>query len=67
MGEFADEEGHQYIVLVNRNLVSGVIVSINLVDKFSKIEQMSPYSGEMRPFENGESLAPGAGVLLAIK
>lgn len=68
IGEFADDQDHKYLMLVNKSLASPVGVNLRLVDKSSKLQKISPYSGQMRPFdlENGESLDPGAGMLLAI-
>ena len=68
IGEFADDQGHEYLMLVNKNLVSAVAVNLRLVDEGSKLERISPYSGLRQPFdsENGDSLAPGGGVLLVI-
>lgn len=69
MGEFADDQGHRFLMVVNRNLAAGVTVGLHLVDKDRKLKRVSPYSGESRAFdlENGESLGPGGGMLLAIE
>jgi hypothetical protein len=69
IGEFADDKGREYLMLVNKNLVSMLAVNLRLVDEDSKLERISPYSGQRQPFdlENGDSLPPGAGMLLAIE
>ena len=69
VGEFADDEGKKFLMLVNRNLTAAVQVRIKLVDGDSKLERLSPFSGEMEPVdpESGLLLASGGGALLAIK
>ncbi len=68
IGEFADDQGHQFLMAVNKNLGAAVTVNLRLVERDHKLERFSPYSGQKRPFdsENGESLDAGGGMLLAI-
>ena len=69
MGEFADDQGRQFLMLVNRSLTSMLDVKFTLVDKTRKLQKMSPFSGQWQGFDaaTGETLAPGAGALVAIQ
>ncbi|HTQ56310.1 MAG TPA: hypothetical protein VMI94_17700 [Bryobacteraceae bacterium] len=68
VGEFADDTGQQYVMIVNKDLKNSFQFHLHLVQENAKLMRISPYSGREEPFA-GEMdwLAPGAGVLLRIE
>jgi len=67
VGEFEDEQGRPYLLLVNRDLGNSVRFALNLKQPGGKLFRVSPYSG-VEEFLGREMdwLAPGAGILLRI-
>ena len=67
-GEFEDEQGRPYLMLVNKDLAHSFRFRIQLKQESRKLLRISPYSGREEPFE-GEMdwLAPGAGVLFRVE
>jgi hypothetical protein len=68
VGEFADEAGRPYLMVVNKDLNNSFQFHLHLLKENVKLIRISPYSGREEPF-GGEMdwLAPGAGVLLRIE
>ena len=67
IGEFADEQGRPYFLLVNKDLNNSFQVKVRLRKAGGKLWQVSQYSGKEEAFGGEmEWLAPGAGVLFRI-
>ena len=68
IGEFQDDHGHSFLMIVNKSLQYSIRYAIDLKDKDQHLVLVSPYTGQLIGF-SGEMnwLAPGAGALLAIK
>jgi hypothetical protein len=68
IGEFEDERGRPYFMLVNKDLNNSFQFKIRLRRPEGKLWQVSQYSGKEEAF-GGEMdwLAPGAGVLFRIE
>ena len=68
IGEFRDDEGHPFLMIVNKSLEYSIRYAIDLRDDNQHLVLISPYTGQPVAF-TGEMnwLAPGAGALLEIK
>ncbi len=68
VGEFADDAGHPYVMVVNKDLNNSFQFHVHLVNEHARLWRISPYSGKEEAF-GGEMdwLAPGAGILLRIE
>jgi len=67
VGEFADETGRPYLMLVNKDLAHSFQYRIEL-RKPGKLVHVSPYSGQEEPFgREMDWVAPGAGHLFRIE
>lgn len=68
LGEFEDQHGAPYFVLVNEDLNRSMNFQLKLRISGAKIERISPYSGKPQPLDRSmEWLAPGAGVLMRVE
>jgi len=68
VGEFADEQGRPYFMLVNKDLNNSFRFKVVLKEKGRKLRRVSPYSGAEEAFgREMDWLAPGAGVLLRVE
>ncbi len=68
IGEFEDEQGRPYFMLVNKDLNNSFQVKVHLRKAAAKLWQISQYTGKEEAF-SGEMqwLAPGQGVLFRIE
>jgi hypothetical protein len=67
-GEFVDDQNLSWLMVVNRELAASAPIQIVLKDKTKSLSRISPYSGKPIPTSQGvEWIAPGAGVLFAVK
>jgi hypothetical protein len=67
VGEFASQDGNDYVMLVNCSLAYSVRYELNTVKTYQKIEKFSPIDGLPTPTDfkkHGEWILPGHGVLL---
>ena len=68
VGEFADDQGRPYFMLVNKDLNNSFRYRIDLKAAGKKLIHVSPYSGEEEPFgREMDWVAPGAGHLFRIE
>ena len=68
IGEFADEEGRRYLMLVNKDLHNSFRYKIRLKEPFKALIHVSPYSGQEEGFGyEMDWIAPGAGHLFRVK
>jgi hypothetical protein len=68
-GEFVhDGDGSHYVMIVNKDVTHSAVVNLQLrTPPKGAVQMVSPYSGQLTPFEGEQVwLAPGAGVLLKI-
>lgn len=66
VGEFTHDDGSRYLMIVNKSFHDSARCAPKLRTA-AKLEQVSPYSGRLQPFEGeGIWLAPGQGALLKI-
>jgi hypothetical protein len=68
VGEFTHRDGSRYVMIVNKDFAKSRPCSPQFRKPPHRIQQVSPYSGALTPFE-GEYvwLAPGAGALLKVE
>jgi hypothetical protein len=67
VGDFTHEDGTRYVMIVNRDFTQSVYCSPQFREAGSKVEQVSPYSGQLTPFSGEYAwLAPGQGALLKL-
>jgi hypothetical protein len=67
-GEFTDDQGRPYLMLVNRDLRNSFQYKISLRKPGAKLIHISPYSGREEPFgREMDWVAPGAGHLFRIE
>jgi hypothetical protein len=68
VGEFEDDRGRSYLMLVNKDLTHSFLFRLELKQTGRKLFRVSPYTGREEPLA-GEMdwLAPGAGILLRIE
>jgi hypothetical protein len=68
VGEFEDQEGRPYLMLVNKHLDQSFQFSVQLKQEGRALRRISPYSGREEAFgREMDWLAPGAGVLLRVE
>jgi hypothetical protein len=68
VGEFTDEQGRPYLMLVNKDLSNSFRYRIDLKDPGAKLEHVSQYSGEEDGFgREMDWVAPGSGHLFRIR
>jgi len=68
IGEFVDESGRPYLMLVNKDLSNSFRYRIELQKSDGKLIHISPYSGQEEPFgREMDWVAPGAGHLFRIE
>ena len=67
-GEFVDDKGRPYLMVVNRDLQHSFRFHIRLKQPGGKLIQVSAFTGKEEPFTGSDHwLAPGAGVLLRVE
>jgi hypothetical protein len=67
LGEFEDQQGHPYLMIVNKDLKHSFLFRLQLKQEDRKLFLISPYSGREELLPNAADwLAPGAGVLLRV-
>lgn len=68
VGEFSDDQGRPYFMLVNKDLNNSFRYEIQLKDPVGTLIHVSPYSGEEESFgREMDWVAPGAGHLFRIE
>lgn len=68
IGEFRDNEGHPFLVVVNKSLKHSMRYAIDLKENGQHLVLISPYTGQLVSFAGEMNwLAPGQGALLEIK
>lgn len=68
IGEFTDDAGRPYVMLVNKDLYNSFRYSIQLKNSRQKLIHVSPYSGREEPFgREMDWIAPGAGHLFRLE
>jgi hypothetical protein len=65
-GEFQDEHGHDYVMLVNLSLQKSANIKISTVKSYEAKQVLSAEDGRLLPLdeENGHWLLAGHGVLI---
>ena len=67
VGEFEDQDGRPYFLIVNKDLKNSFQFKLRLRQEGRKLIRISPYSGEEQPFgREMDWLAPGAGILFRV-
>jgi hypothetical protein len=67
IGEFEDDKGRPYFMIVNKDLAQSFRFRIEL-RREGKLLRVSPYSGQEEPFgREMDWLAPGAGILFRVE
>lgn len=67
VGDFTHEDGARYVLVVNKDLAGSVPCQPRFRKAPSRLEMVSPYTGERVPFEGEQVwLAPGQGALLKL-
>jgi hypothetical protein len=67
LGEFQDDQGRSYLMVVNKDLTHTFACHLELKQGGRKLFRVSPSTGQEEPAQDPVSLAPGAGVLLRIE
>jgi hypothetical protein len=68
IGEFTDDQGRPYLMLVNKDLKNSFRYKLNLRKPGAKLIHVSPYSGKEEPFGfEMDWVAPGAGHLFRVE
>ncbi len=68
IGEFKDDQGRPYLMLVNKDLNNSFRYKIDLKAPYHKLIHISPYSGKEEPFgREMDWVAPGAGHLFRVE
>lgn len=68
IGEFEDEKGGDYLMLVNKDLTYSFRFNIEFAREVHNILRINPYSGQEEPFSGEQNwIAPGSGVLLRLE
>jgi len=67
IGEFRDNSGRPYFLIVNKDLKNSFQFQVELKQEGRKLMRISPYSGKEEPFgREMDWLAPGAGILFRV-
>jgi hypothetical protein len=67
VGEFEDDRGRSYLMIVNKDLTYSFRIDIEFKRDVHAVMRINPYSGRAEPFEGEQNwLAPGGGVLLRL-
>jgi len=67
VGDFTHADGTQYVMIVNKDFANSVVCGPQFREPVAKLEIVSPYTGQLIPFEGEQVwLAPGQGSLLKI-
>jgi hypothetical protein len=67
IGEFEDDKGRPYFMIVNKHLAQSFRFRIELKQGEGKLMRISPYSGREESFgREMDWLAPGAGILFRV-
>lgn len=67
VGDFTHADGTRYVMIVNKDFTSSVHCAPQFRDAVKAVSMVSPYSGQLTPFEGEQVwLAPGQGVLLKL-
>ncbi|MCC7496492.1 MAG: hypothetical protein IT160_02865 [Bryobacterales bacterium] len=67
VGEFSDDQGRPWVMLVNKSLTRSCSFHLSPRAEKAKLYRLSAVTGEERPLgEEGNWLAPGSGMLLRI-
>jgi hypothetical protein len=68
IGEFEDDGGRPYFLIVNKDLKNSFQFHVHLRQDGRKLIRISPYSGQEEPFgREMDWLAPGAGILFRVE
>ncbi|HEY7305328.1 MAG TPA: hypothetical protein VH601_14485 [Bryobacteraceae bacterium] len=68
IGEFEDDRGRPYFLIVNKDLKNSFQFHVHLRQAGRKLIRISPYSGQEEPFgREMDWLAPGAGILFRVE
>jgi hypothetical protein len=68
IGEFENENGGTYMMIVNKDLTYSFRFDIEFKRKVHRILRINPYTGQEEPFTGEQNwLAPGGGILLRIE
>jgi len=68
IGEFEDEKGATYLMVVNKDLTYSFRFDIEFARKVNHVLRINPYSGQEEPFSGEQNwIAPGGGVLLRLE
>jgi hypothetical protein len=68
IGEFEDEQGRPYLMIVNKDLNNSFQFAIELKQEGRKLVRIRNYSGREEEFgREMDWLAPGAGILFRIQ
>ena len=67
VGEFEDDQGHAYIMIVNKDLTYSFKFETFFNRPVGHIQRVNPYTGALEPFNEEQNwLAPGGGILLRL-
>jgi hypothetical protein len=68
VGEFEDDQGRRYLMIVNKDLIYSFRFDIDFKAHVGDIMRINPYSGREEPLSDEQNwLALGGGVLLKMK
>ena len=68
VGEFEDEKGRSYLMIVNKDLTYSFRFDIEFKREVHNVVRINPYSGRAEPFRGEQNwLAPGGGILLRVE
>ena len=68
VGEFEDEKGRSYLMIVNKDLTYSFRLDIEFKHEVRNVFRVNPYSGEEESFEGEQCwIAPGGGILLRLE
>ena len=68
IGEFRNNDGHPFLMIVNKSLKYSIRYAIDLKDPDQHLVLVSPYTGQLVAFAGEMNwLAPGAGALFEVK
>jgi hypothetical protein len=67
VGEFEDDQGNAFLMIVNKDLTYSFKFEIDFKRPVSRIQRINPYTGNPEPFDGEQNwLAPGGGILLQL-
>jgi hypothetical protein len=66
VGEFTGPSSTKYLMVVNKSLSNNANINVTYKTSVGTVKYINPATGQLQNFTQGQTLLPGAGVLLKL-